>query len=124
MQLLRYALVGMVATVTHYALLILAVEAGGWPAWPASGAGALLGAQVAYLGNRVLTFAHDGAVMASWWRFQLTALAAALLGMATVALLVAYAWHYLLAQAVATVLVMLASYAVNRHWAFAPAPPG
>ena len=73
-RLLRYTLVGAIATAVHYALLALCVEAGAWPAWLASGFGAVMGAQVAYLGNRRFTFGYHGAFGASWLKFQSTAL--------------------------------------------------
>ncbi len=117
-RLSRYAAVGSVATASHYALMALAVEQGGWPAWLASGVGALLGAQVAFWGNRHFTFEHRGTFGPAWARFHVTAGAGALLGMGLVALGVRAGLHYLLAQAVATVVTMLATYAVNRAWAF------
>ena len=43
-QFLRYASVGALATAVHYALLVLAVEAFGWPAFVASGFGAVAAA--------------------------------------------------------------------------------
>src|SRR5216117_1294919 len=47
--------------------------------------GAVVGAQVAFFGNRGFTFAHQGAVAPAWVKFQGTALAGALFGMAVVA---------------------------------------
>lgn len=117
-RLARYAAVGVAATAAHYALLALAVEALGWPAWLASGAGALLGAQVAFWGNRRYTFAHCGPWVPAWWRFHLTAGAGMLLGMGLVAAGVRAGLHYLLAQAGATLVVMGAGFAANRAWAF------
>jgi len=117
-RLARYAAVGLAATAAHYALLALAVEAGRWPAWLASGVGALLGAQIAFWGNRRYTFAHRGPWGPAWWRFHLTAGAGALLGMGLVAAGVRAGLHYLLAQAGATLAVMLAGFAANRAWAF------
>ena len=114
----RYGAVGAVATLAHYLLLVLCVERAGWPAWLGSGCGAVLGAQVAYLGNRWFTFAHRGAVSASWPRFQATALLGALLGMAVVALGVRMGLHYLLAQLLATLLSLLLTFGVNRAWTF------
>ena len=121
---MRYTAVGAFATAAHYLLLVLCVELGGWPAFAASGLGAVLGAQVAYAGNRWFTFAHRGSVGTSWLRFQATALLGALLGMALVALGVRLGIHYLLAQAVATVASLVLTFAVNRHWTFRPAGPG
>ena len=119
-RLARYAAVGAAATAAHYALLAVAVEAGHWPAWLASGAGALLGAQVAFWANRRYTFDHTGPWWPAWCRFHVTAVAGALLGMLIVNAGVQAGWHYLLAQAAATVIVMLASFAANRAWAFRP----
>jgi len=117
-RLLRYAAVGAAATAAHWALLALAVEAWHWRPWLGSGAGALLGAQVAFWGNRRYTFQHRGAWRPAWVRFHVTAGAGALLGMGLVAMGVWAGLHYLLAQAVATTLVMLATFAANRAWAF------
>ena len=69
-RFLRYAAVGALATAVHYLVLVLSVEVATWPAYLGSGLGAVIGAQVAYLGNRHYTFAHRGPVAASWPRFQ------------------------------------------------------
>ena len=114
----RYALIGAVATAAHYLVLVLCVEAAGWRPWLASGAGAVVGAQVAYAGNRVYTFDYRGTVGASWLKFQLTALAGALQGMAIVAVAVHAGWHYLAAQVAATLAGLVVTYAANRWWTF------
>lgn len=121
-RLLRYAIVGAAATAAHYALLVAAVEAGHWPAWLASGAGAVFGAQVAWLGNRAFTFAHRGALGASWWRFQIAAALGAAAGMAIVGAAVAFGAHYLVGQVIATTAVMLGTYALNARWTFSARP--
>jgi putative flippase GtrA len=118
-RLARYALVGLVATVTHWALLVAAVEWTHWPAWPASGLGAVVGAQVAYAGNRRFTFRHRGGWLVSWRRFQWTAAGGAVLSMALVAVAQAAGLHYLIGQCVATGVAMLATYAINLRWSFA-----
>jgi len=117
-RLLRYTLVGAVATAAHYALLALGVELGGWPAWLASGFGAVVGAQLAYFGNRRFTFAFGGDFAASWLKFQSTALAGALLGMLIVGSAVHFGWHYLAGQVLATLAVLLITFAINRFWTF------
>ena len=118
-RFVRYAMVGAAATALHYALLVIAVEWGHWPAFVASGAGAVAGAQLAYAGNRWFTFAHHGAVTASWPRFQATALLGALLGMAIVAIGVQLGVHYVLAQVIATLSMLVLTFAINRAWTFA-----
>lgn len=118
-RLPTYAAVGAVATLAHYALLVLLVERFGWAGWAASGMGAVLGAQLAYVGNRLMTFAHRGPVRRSWPRFQATALLGALLGMGVVAATQALGGHYLVGQVAATLLALLLTYAINRRWTFA-----
>jgi len=115
---IRYTTVGALATAIHYLVLVLCVERGGWPAYAGSGFGAVVGAQVAYAGNRWFTFAHRGAMRTSWPRFQATALAGALFGMAVVALVVHLGMYYLFAQALATVLSLGLTFSVNRLWSF------
>jgi putative flippase GtrA len=85
LALLRYAAVGAVATLAHYALLWWLVEHVHW--WPAlaAGAGAALGAQLGFVGNRSFTFQHRGPWLPAWWRFQLTALLGGVTSMAVVA---------------------------------------
>lgn len=117
-QFLRYTVVGAVATATHYALLVLGVEAAGWPAWWASGFGAVVGAQVAYVGNRRYTFAFRGALGVSWLRFQTTALIGAVLGMLIVAAAVHLGLHYLIGQVAATLASLLLTFTINRLWSF------
>jgi putative flippase GtrA len=116
---LRYLLVGGVATLAHYAVLMATVELQLLPPAPAAGLGAWVGAQVAYAGNAWFTF--DGARLgfASWWRFQVTAAIGMVLSFALVGAGVSAGVHYLVAQAVATVLAALVTYAVNRRWTFA-----
>jgi putative flippase GtrA len=121
--LARYLLVGATATAVHWALLALLVEALGVVPWLASGAGAVLGAQVAFVGNRVYTFGHAGPLWPAWWRFMGTALLGAGVSMAVVAAGVALGVHYLLAQAVATALVVLLTFGLNRYWTFAHREP-
>ena len=116
--LLRYAAVGGLATAAHWGLLAALVEVAGVAPWLASGCGAVLGAQVAYLGNRSFTFGHAGPWWPAWWRFMGTALLGGGVGMAIVAAGVALGLHYLLAQAVATAGSLLLTFAVNRVWTF------
>ena len=116
--LFRYGLTGAFATAVHYAVLIVWVEVFGWPAFIGAGLGAIVGAQVAFFGNRRFTFAHDGAIAPAWAKFQGTAVLGALLGMAVVALGVRWGWHYLAAQVLATLLGMLLTFAINRAWTF------
>ncbi|MBC7993853.1 MAG: GtrA family protein [Rhizobacter sp.] len=115
---LRYGFIGAIATTVHYLVLILCVEAFKWPAYLGSGIGAVIGAQVAFFGNRRFTFAHSGALNTAWIKFQTTALLGAGVGMAIVALTVKVGWHYLLGQVLATLTSLMLTFAINRAWTF------
>ena len=117
-RFIRYTAVGALATAVHYLMLVLAVEAAGWPAYLGSGLGAVVGAQVAYFGNRRYTFAHRGTIGESWLKFQGTAGLGALFGMAIVATGVQLGVYYVLAQLIATGLGLLLTFTINRLWSF------
>lgn len=118
--MLSYTLIGGLATAVHYLVLVALVELADIGAGLAAATGATCGALAAYAGNRRFTFASEAAHARALPRFLLVAA----LGAATSAALVTAgtAWfglHYLLPQAVATALVLLAGFTVNRRWTFA-----
>lgn len=117
--LTRYLVVGVAATASHWAFMVMLVERVGMAPWLASGAGALLGAQVAFFANRSFTFGHTGGAWSTWWRFMGTALLGGAVGMWVVGVGVAMGAHYMLAQVVATALSVLLTFAINRAWTFA-----
>ncbi|MEO7057459.1 MAG: GtrA family protein [Caldimonas sp.] len=122
-RLLRYASVGAVATAVHYALLVALVENRLLAAPLAAAAGAWLGGQVAFVLNARFTFEGAALTFASWWRFQVTASIGAALSFVLVAAGIRLGVHYLLAQAVATLVAMLVTYEINRRWSFAAPTP-
>jgi putative flippase GtrA len=100
-------------------VLALLVERLGAAPAPASGAGALVGAAVGYAGNRMLTF--RGTTAPHWValpRFLMVAGMGALANAAIVQLGTTWGWHYLAAQTLATLLVLLGGYGANRQWTF------
>ena len=115
----HYLLVGAAATAAHGLVMAALVEAAAVPPWLASGIGATVGAQLAFEGNRWLTFAHQGSRATAWWRFIATAALGALLGMAMVAVAVDWGLHYLVAQALASALILVLGFLANRRWSFA-----
>ena len=117
-RFVRYTLVGAIATAVHYALLTIAVELLHWPAFVGSGVGAVVGAQVAFFGNRWFTFRHAGHVSRAWLKFQGTAVVGALVGMLVVGAGVGLGVHYLAAQVIATLLSLVLTFAINRAWTF------
>ena len=117
-RFLRYGFIGAIATAVHYLVLIACVELLKWPAYIGSGLGAVIGAQVAFFGNRSFTFEHSGALHTAWVKFQTTALLGALVGMAIVAITVQLGGHYLIGQVLATLTSLVLTFAVNRAWTF------
>ena len=121
MQFFWYVVAGGIATAVHYAVLIALVEGVGVSAAPSAFIGALCGAVVAYLANRYITFPGSSARhIQAMPRFMAIALLGAVINGVLVWLGVQQlGWHYLLAQALATVLVMGMTFRLNRIWTFA-----
>ena len=121
MQFFWYIVAGGIATAVHYAVLIGLVEWAGLAAAPSAFVGALCGAFVSYVVNRRITFFNTSARhVQALPRFMLIALIGAVFNAALVWMGVQQlGWHYLLAQALATVLVMGLTFRLNRIWTFA-----
>ena len=120
MAITRYAAVGAFATTCHYGAFLIAVERWGVTPSAASFMGALLGACLAYEGNRHLTF-HAGAVpqRQAIPRFVATALGSAVLQGTIVGTSDMLGMPYLAMQGVATLTAMFLTYEINRRWTFA-----
>ena len=121
MQFFWYIVAGGIATAVHYAVLIALVESSSLSAAPSAAIGTLCGAGVSYLLNRRMTFAGSSAGhVQALPRFMAIALLGAALNGAMVWLGVQQlGWHYLLAQVLATVLVLGLTFRLNRLWTFA-----
>ena len=121
MQFFWYLVSGGIATAVHYAVLVALVELSGLSPAPSAAIGTVCGACVSYLLNRRTTFrtssaGHGHAVP----RFTAIVLLGAFLNGVLVWLGVNILdWHYLLAQALAIVLVVGLTFRLNRIWTFA-----
>ena len=115
----RYTAVGFVATAAHYAVLIALVELARVPAAIAATVGAIVGALVSYACNRAFTFPDDAARRLSFIRFCVVAA----IGVALTAAIVytgvdVLGFGYLVSQVVATGVVLVTGFALNRWWSF------
>jgi putative flippase GtrA len=118
-----FLLVGVLATLLHYFLLIALVQLTGTSAVVASSVGFTLSAVINYMLNRRYTFRSNRAHRLAFPRFAV----AALLGLALNA---AFVWcghdvlrlHYLLAQMIATLLSLSFNYYINLLWTFVDQP--
>tara|TARA_Y100001972_G_C7573137_1_gene287639 strand:- start:420 stop:791 length:372 start_codon:yes stop_codon:yes gene_type:complete len=116
---LRYSFVGLMATSVHYGVLILLVEQLQQTATVATAWGSLVGALVAYTGNRIYTFSSDLSHLVTLPRFFAVAGAGMLINACTVWWLAEAAHiHYLIAQPVATVTALAATFLMNHWWTF------
>lgn len=122
-QFIRFAMVGAVGTVLHFAVLHALVAWAGWPAWLASTLGALCGATVNYTLARLWVFDTQAPHRQAIPRFA----AVLAVGMALNAALMAgladlLQVHHLLAQCVATGCVLAWNYMGHRTWTFTSRP--
>lgn len=118
-QLVRFAAVGALATAIHYVLLIGLVETMNVGPVAATVLGSIAGALVAYAGNRRYTFNSGVPHARGLPRFLLVASAGLILNASIMALLSGpLGIHYLVAQIVATGVVLLWNFVANRHWTF------
>lgn len=119
-QILRFAIVGLAATVTTYAVLITAVEGFQVNAVSASVVGYAMGIVVNYVLNRRYTFGSTQKHRTAIPKF----LVVMGIGMALNAAIM-YAginWiemNYLVAQLAAVAVVLTWSFTINRFWTFA-----
>lgn len=120
MAFIRYTLIGGAATCVHYAVLLTLVDGLNLTPALAAASGAACGALVAYAGNRRFTFISRPYHRTALPRFLLVAaFGAALNGGVVWAATAALGWHYLAAQVAATLLILLATFSINRSWTFA-----
>ena len=117
-QFVRFASVGLLGTSCHYLTLMVLVGTGLNPV-TASACGFIVGALINYTLNRRFTFRSAIAHRTGLPRFLTIAGAGLLLNTTVMALLtVGLGLHYLLAQLVATGLVLFWNFFGNRLWTF------
>lgn len=124
-QFIRFALVGVIATLTHALALTVMVEAWHFDATLANGLAFLVAVQVTYWGQRLWVFRRAPADASGLVRFVVTAAIGLGLNVAIMALAVdALRLDYRIGFATALVAVPLVSFVLSRKWVFAnPQPP-
>ncbi len=118
-QFTVFALVGVVATLLHYTVLILLVEIAHWLPVPATLCGYVAGGVVSYVLNRRHTFESDRPHEEATWRFALVAFIGFCLTYGFMHLFVdRLGAPYLPAQMATTGIVFFWSFLANRLWTF------
>ena len=116
---LRYSLVGLMATSVHYGVLILLVEQLSQAPVQATCWGALAGTLVAYTGNRAYTFSNKASALITLPRFVAVAVAGMAINTSVVWWLTESAnTYYLIAQPIATLTTLAATFFLNHWWTF------
>ncbi len=117
---IRYGLTGGIATAFHYTILLCLVELFDVRPWVATGLGALCGAGIAYIGNRCFTFSSNTPNYKALPRFLTIAALGAILNSLLVWMMTHFFdLYYLVAQVIATIIVLIVTYQLNRQWTFA-----
>ena len=118
-KFLGFALVGIVGTTAHYAVLTALVEIVHLPVLAATTTGFAVGALVNYSLSRSLVFASDAAHTVALPKFLAVASLGAVVNWLVVFWLAGHLGvHYLLAQVVATGTVLFWNFAANHLWTF------
>jgi putative flippase GtrA len=120
LPLVRYTGAGALATLSHYAVLMAAVEWLRVVPSIAAGAGACVGAAVSYAFNRRFTFRASTAHTQAVPRFVMVALVLAALNALGVDLGTrVLGWPYLAAQVACTIVLLFVGFVLHRRWSFA-----
>lgn len=117
-QLLRYASAGAGGTALQYLALAALAEPGLLRPEAAAPLAAAGGALANYFLNRRFTFGGARPHAVALPKFLAVAAASALASTALVTLAGALGIHYLAGQALATALVLLSGFELNRRWTF------
>jgi putative flippase GtrA len=119
-EFLRFASVGVVATIAHYSILIALVELAYFPLIPSTSVGFVFGAWVSYVLNRRITFHHQPRFALGLMKF----ISVGAVGLGLNALIVAgladAGLRYILAQIAATGIVLIWNFAIARFVIFRP----
>jgi len=118
-EFIKFSLVGLAATITTYAVLVVLVEGAGLDAVVSSVIGYVAGAGVNYALNYRYTFKSEQRHRVAVPRFAVVIGIGMVLNAVIMALTVnALGIHYLLAQLIAVAFVLMWSFTLNRMWSF------
>ncbi|NJO31783.1 MAG: GtrA family protein [Rhodospirillales bacterium] len=114
LQFLRFASVGLVATGAHYAILVSLVEV--WKIHPvlATSVGFVAGVFVSYTLNRQYTFEQTPPFALGLAKYYVALSAGLAMNAITVAVLARWGFPYLVAQVVATGVVLVLNFLIAR----------
>ncbi|VXC35738.1 GtrA family protein [Aeromicrobium sp. 9AM] len=122
-QLLRYGFVGVVSNAVAFGVYIIITALGASPKVTA-GAVYVGAAAVGFVGNRRLTFAHEGSVWGAGARYVVAHAGGFLLNLCILTLLLDhYGWSHVWSQAFAIVVVAAYLFAAFKFFVFRSEAP-
>jgi putative flippase GtrA len=117
-SLFTFLFVGGLATALQYAIILVAVYAGGWPLVWGSTLGFIVSAIANYLLNARLTFRSTQAHANMAPRFVLVAGTGLLLNYCLLSLLLSFSVQAAVAQILTTIGVLIWNYVISGIWTF------
>ena len=122
-EILRFGIVGVIATLVHFGMLRLGVEWLGIPAAPANGLAFSVAVGVTYFGQSVWVFLDPVHSFGRLRRFLLSVLGGFLANVGIMALAVqVLGLHYLVGFVAALTIVPTATFIINKFWVFRKEP--
>ena len=119
-QFLSFAAIGAVGTAGHYTTLVICVELLTIRPIIASTLGFIVGAVINYFLNYHLTFRSQKKHTEALSKFMIAATVGMFINMAIMSLaLKVLMLYYLLSQVLATALVLIWNFSINKVWTFA-----
>jgi putative flippase GtrA len=118
-QFIQFALIGIIGTGTHYVILVGLHEGLGFSAMVGSTAGFLSGSIVNYIFNYRITFQSKKPHIKAFLQFLTVAGVGIHINLSLMIVLTSFlSVHYLVAQSIATGLLLIWHFLGNRLWAF------
>ena len=119
MRVIKFLSVGVIATAIQYALLILQVEIFSFSSVIASCVAYSLSSVINYLLHYYFTFGSTAKHLQSSTKFVLVALIGLLVNTFLMyALIKVVGIHYLFAQIISTLIVLVWNYLAHKHWTY------
>lgn len=118
-QFMTFSMIGVLGTGVHYLILIAMVSGARVLPVIATSVGAVCGAMTNYILNYRLTFRSRKRHSETFGKFLAVAGFGVVINAIIVEAVVRYpGWHYLVAQVIATGVVLFWGFAANRFWTF------
>lgn len=116
----KFGIVGTMGLLVDYAVLITLFEVAGWPLWAANTVSFTSAATHNYVLNRLWTFRgqRHRRKRVQYWQFLVVSVVGYGINQAILLSLVGVGVWYIFAKAVATLVVLLWNFTVNKLWTF------